>query len=464
MPPQLALALCIVFVLTLLRIEARRSAGVSSVLWIPSIWLMALASKPMGIWFGNTGDLESGSPLDRLLLTTLGLAGIAVLVRRRFDWAGVLRRHGWLLALLGYMLVSTLWSEIPAVALKRWGRQLIVLIMALVVVSQSDPRASLESVVRRAAYVLIPFSLLLIKYFPHFGVEYARWSGKQMWIGVTVHKNTLGCLCLISAFFVLWTLYRRWREPRARGTAYLAWADVSVLLIALFLLRGAENAYSATALGTFAIGALLFVVLVGTRRMGSRVPHAALLVLLLAVMVVGVSAPFLGGSNLASFSSAFGRDETLTGRTETWLRLTPEVERQPLLGVGFGSFWTTSRREFYQMSHGHNGYLDTLLELGWVGMLLSGAWLLSCTSKLHGALADDFEWASLGLCFVVMAATYNVTESVLSTLAEEIMAILVLTSLVVPLPRKLSQAVSRRTRVSRAGRTGLAEGWARASR
>ncbi len=431
MPPQLALALCSAFVLALLRVESHRSTGTSQALWIPGVWLIALASKPMGIWFGSaTRDIESGSPLDRLLLTTLGMAGIAVLVRRRFDWVGALRRHGWLLALLVYMLVSTLWSDITLIALKRWVRQVIVLIMALVVMSEADPQRSLEAIVRRAAYVLIPFSLMLIKYFPHIGVEYAPWSGKQMWLGVTVHKNTLGCLCLVSAFFLLWALYRRWFEPPEQLRRGALWADVSVLAMALFLLKGAENAYSATALGTFGLGVVSFAILIGTRKAGTVLARAGLLALLCAVMVVGVSAPFLGGSNVAGFSAAFGRDETLTGRTDTWVQLVPEVERRPLLGAGFGSFWTTARREDYQMSHGHNGYLDTLLDLGGVGLFLVVAWLLSCASRLHRMLSDNFEWACLGMCFVLMAATYNVTESVLSTLAEEMMAIIVLTTMI----------------------------------
>ena len=67
--------------------------------------------------------------------------------------------------------------------------------------------------------------------------------------------------------------------------------------------------------------------------------------------------------------------ETLTGRTDTWAELVPVVMSRPLFGCGFGSFWTTARREFYEMSHGHNGYLDTVLELGFVGLAFYVAWL-----------------------------------------------------------------------------------------
>ena len=75
------------------------------------------------------------------------------------------------------MLLSTLWSDITPIAIRRWVREVIVLVMALVIMSEANPRQALESVLRRSAYILIPFSLMLIKYYPALGVEYARWSG-----------------------------------------------------------------------------------------------------------------------------------------------------------------------------------------------------------------------------------------------------------------------------------------------
>jgi O-antigen ligase len=432
MPRQLALVLCTAFVVFLLRQERRQSAGVSAAMWIPTLWMLAIASKPLGIWFGMAGQAESGSWPDRLLLMGLSAAGFAVLARRRHDWLRALSRSGWLIALLAYMLLSTLWSDIPAIAVRRWVREAIILVVALVIMSEANPRQALESLLRRSTYILLPFSLMLIKYYPALGVEYARWSGLQMWVGVTLHKNTLGRLCLISAIFLLWALYRHWRARTPAVGRYEIWADVSVLLIALFLLSGDEGAYSATSLGTFVFGTATLIGLSWLRGLHIRVPRTGLAALVIILIGFGAAAPFLGGSNLASVSSTFGRDETLTGRTQTWAELVPVVERQPLLGSGFGSFWTTARRDFYQMSHGHNGYLDILLEIGAVGLAIYIAWLVSCALRLHGALGKDYAWASLALCFLLMALVYNSTESALNSLTEQMTAVVVLVSMVVP--------------------------------
>jgi exopolysaccharide production protein ExoQ len=462
MPPPLALLLCTAFVAFLLRLERRASARVSAAAWIPTLWMLLIGSRSLAIWFGVKGDNESGSLLDRLVLMGLVVAGMVVLARRRFDWSRALRRHGWLLALLAYMFISTLWSDITLIALRRWARDIIVVIMALVIMSEAHPRQALESLLRRSAYVLISFSLVLIKYYPALGVVYGRWSGGLMWIGVTVQKNSLGRLCLISAFFLLWALYRRWRErPQAAGR-FQAWADVSVLLIALFLLKGSENAYSATSVGTFAVGIATFLGLLCLRKLKLRVPQPGLLALVILLIGFGVSGPFLGGSNIATFSSSVGRDETLTGRTDVWAALVPAVKRQPVIGYGFGSFWTTARQDFYEINFSHNGYLDILLQLGAVGLVLYTAWLLSCARKLHGALKEDYDWASLAICFLLMALVYNDTESALDSLSDHMTAVVVLASCVASYkPIRTSKRIKSRTASARnaAISLGTAAGW-----
>jgi len=150
------------------------------------------------------------------------------------------------------------------------------------------------------------------------------------------------------------------------------------------------------------------------------------------LIAFGLAAPFLGGSNVASFSSQLGRDDTLTGRTDVWAAVLPAMEREPMLGYGFGSFWTDTRRRFYEISDAHNGYLDISLDLGAVGLAFYFGWLLSCARKLHDALASDYNWASLAICYLVMGLVFNVTESTLSGLVDQISVVVVLVSLVVP--------------------------------
>ncbi len=434
MAPPLALLLCTAFVLVLLWLERRRSRDVSWTVWIPTIWMLIVASRPLGTWFVSpgarvVGSNEAGSPLDRWVLTGLAVAAVILLLYRRFDWWSSLRRHKWLVAVLAYMLASTVWSDDSTlVTLRRCMREMIVVVMAFVLMSEANPRQALASVLRRSACVLVPFSLVLIKYYPLLGRRYGKFSGIEMWTGVTGQKNHLGRLCMISAFFLLWALHQHWRErARVGGGRYQAWADVAVVLIALWLLAGSN---SSTALATLGLGAAAYLGLRLFRKLKITVPQAGVLAMVIFFMGFGVSTPFLGGSNVADVTASLGRDKTLTGRTEVWADVLPVMKRQPLLGYGLGSFWTDARRKFYDIPSAHNGYLDILLELGGVGLAFYAVWLLSCARQLHRSLAQDYDWASLGICLLLMGLVYNITESALNTFTEQMTVVPALVTLV----------------------------------
>jgi len=429
MNPQIALIVCTIFVLFLLTIEHRSFKDNSLAVWIPSIWLMLIASRPLGVWFGaSEGGNEAGSALDRWVLSALALAAVAVILLRRFKWISIMKQHKWLVLLLGYMFLSTFWSDITLIALRRWVRELVFFIMALTMMSENDPRYALESIVRRTAYVLLPFSLVLIKYYPQLGRQYGLFSGIEMWTGVTNQKNSLGRLCMISAIFLLFSIYRSWRDRKSGGKILSKWADAVIIFLAMYLLKGSN---SATSLVCFTLGAFIFICFHQLRKLRITVPLTGILVLTIFLIAYGAATPLLGGKNVANYTSAVGRDSTLTGRTEVWALVVPAMQQKWLLGYGFGSFWTDARRTLFDIPNAHNGYLDILLEMGLVGLVSYALWLLSCAQKLRRALEHDYEWASLGICLLLMNLIYNITESVLNSFTEHMTATLALICLIV---------------------------------
>ena len=132
----------------------------------------------------------------------------------------------------------------------------------------------------------------------------------------------------------------------------------------------------------------------------------------------------IGGSNVASLTSSLGRDTTLTGRTGIWAGLLPVIERQPILGYGFGSFWTTKRARIHEINEAHNGYIDVLLEIGYVGLFLFTMFLLSSCPTGPWALVHNFDWASLLLCFLIMAVIHNVAETSINSFTSHLTAVL----------------------------------------
>jgi exopolysaccharide production protein ExoQ len=415
----------------MLRLERKQSPDMSRGLWIPTIWILYTASKPFGIWFPSmSADVESGSPLDRVFLIILLCVALWILIRRRFDWFTAMRDNAWVIVLLIFMLVSILWSNIPAISFKRWVREFQAIFMAFVVLSESSPRQAVESVIRRSIYVLIPFSLLLIKYFPRYGVDYGTWSGARMWIGVTLQKNGLGRLCLIAVFFLLWSLVRRWQGHIAPVWKYQTQAEILVLVLALWLIKGpGGGGYSATAIAALVVGLLVYLGFYFIKKSGITLGAGTLRSIIVIIIIFGIVALFSGGSNLRVAASAASRDATLTGRTEIWAALLPVAMERPILGNGFGSFWTEPTREMFKVSEAHSGYLDVLLDLGFVGILLVSMFLLSSSRKAQRELAYDYDWATLWICFLIMAVVHNISESSINSLTSHLTAVILFLSI-----------------------------------
>ena len=422
MPPALALAICTVFVLYLLRLEQQLARNTSGVLWMPTVWMLVIASKPLGTWFGSGGG-EEGSPLDQYFLIALICLGVWTLTSRNFKWSRAMRANPWVVLLIGYELASVLWSDIPFIAFKRWIRELIAVIMAFVVLTERDPVQAMQSLFRRTIYILIPFSLVLIKYFPEYGIQY-RELGGQMWIGVTLQKNGLGRLCLVATFYLIWTLVRRWQKRDMQIAKYQTPADVSVLALALFLLSGPGDQYSATALTSVGAGLLTFASASWMKRHGVAVGTNTLTFIMALVIGLGILQPFLGGATVTGVAAGLGRDLTMTGRTEIWAGLVPAAMQQPIFGSGFGSFWTPTTREMHEIGEAHNGYLEVLLDLGFVGLAIIAMFLLSSCRRAQSALRHNFDWGCLWLCFLLMTLIHNITESSINSFTSHLMSIL----------------------------------------
>jgi exopolysaccharide production protein ExoQ len=418
MPPHLALLLCAFVTVYLLRLTTQKKDGLSSTLWIPTLWMLYCGSRPVSRWFVSPDVVESaaeaGSPLDQIVLGALILSMIITLYRRELNWLPVFKRNPWLLVLFGYMFISIFWAPYLMVSFRRWIRAVGGILAAAAVMSESQPERSLETIFRRTAYVLLPLSMVLIKYFPHLGVEFGRWYGQRMPIGVCTQKNVLGLLCLISIFFLLWSLWKRLRTHTLFEDRRLLTADVFVLLLGIYLIQGAGTGiYSATAIGVLLIGTVQFLFLSRFRERVEQISMRNIVILgILAAFLIVSMQLLLGISPISILSSSLGRDETLTGRTDIWNDVFAMVPRYSLLGTGYGGFWGLSESlSRTGAKSGHNGYLDVYVELGLCGAVALASYLIAQLGIFVRKTQQDFEWGIFAICLFLMSLIYNYTES-----------------------------------------------------
>ena len=411
MPPQLALFLCWIAIGWLLYQDHRRHPNCSRALWLPVLWMMLLGSRPLSFWVGYTGSGDSGdlegNAFDRVFYTLMILASFAILHSRRFRWTTFFGGNRTLFLFYAFLLASIVWSAFPYVTFKRWFKEAGGLGPILIILTEEDPLEAIEVVFLRCAYVLLPLSVVFIKYFPDLGRSFSA-SFMPTYTGVTVQKNSLGEIVMVFGMMIIWSVARRWTGGTLRERArQLGWPGL-VLLMGVWLLHMSD---SKTAMICLLAGALI---LYSPRIPWLRASPKRTLFLFF------VAAPLFYAADdtfhvMDPVLHMLGRNRTFTGRTGIW-EVLKEHPVDPYFGCGYLNYWDmigvveingydTSLKTL------HNGYLDIYADGGAMGMTVLFIMLLALGVRasrrlLHGGLLGRLQFA-----FFVITLLYNFSES-----------------------------------------------------
>ena len=347
-------------------------------------------------------DPALGDPVQRAFLGVAYLGVILLTLHPRRALA-IARRSALLWLLVGWAIISGLWSALPDVTLRRGVSALLASLYGLLLVVRYPFRSVLQMLGIALAIVIIA-SLGAALLFPEWGVMGPPLSGA--WQGVLFHKIPLGRTSIL-ALLVFWIL-----GQDKRGLKRALWFVLE--LAALVTLVGSR---SATAI-------LIVLVLVGSwllLRGMALLPRLLRPALLSLGLAAAFPALFILPDYLEDFLGLLGKDLTLTGRVPLWNLLIPLALEKPLLGYGYGAFWGTGSSSSimtllrWTPNHAHNGYLDLWLEIGLVGVLIASA-LLLITLVRTGQKALQIRNAGVwrfAFLFTVLLLFYNVSEALL---------------------------------------------------
>jgi exopolysaccharide production protein ExoQ len=124
----------------------------------------------------------------------------------------------------------------------------------------------------------------------------------------------------------------------------------------------------------------------------------------------------LFGNHSGGLVHSLGRDPTLTGRTEIWQAVL-SVHTNPVLGAGFENFWVGERMErvweitAQHIQEAHDGYLEVYLNLGWIGVVLLAAVIVTGYRNAVAIYRRNLHAGRIRVALFTAGVIYSVTEA-----------------------------------------------------
>jgi exopolysaccharide production protein ExoQ len=309
----------------------------------------------------DLADPRTGTDGSRFL-QSLWFAVYAVVISRLVPHyrqiVALVRANKCLLLLVLLAVCSILWSDDPGLTFRRG----VALLATTLVGIDFAVRYSVRDQVRLVCIVLgsvVLFGIVAQLFFPTLMPSPALDSAA--WHGVSGHKNEFARTVVLATVALLSRSRRSLRD-------FVLTALAIVVAFGLVIL-----AHSAGALVVL-IALLSLFRIFGALRWRPKILVTASLASALIVLPIS----YLAFQNLDKVTALLGRDASLTGRVGVWQLALTSIANNPIHGYGYSAFWdadsqaaTRIREELnWGVPHGHNGYIDMTLELGFAGLLL----------------------------------------------------------------------------------------------
>jgi O-antigen ligase len=429
MPPQVASIVCAIIIAALFFLDRGEKSRVSTAMWIPIVWLFFCTTRDVDQWLGMTlrqtddaGVYLEGNPLDRVLLEVLEIGALAVVVSR---WArtGIILRRSWAVALFFcYAALSIAWSDFPFVTLKHWVKGVGDVMMVLIVLTEPSITGAIRRLFTRLAFVLLPLSVLWSRFYPALG----RTRVSYEVIGVCETKNTLGMLCDTFGLALLWFFRSAYndREDPTRSRRLLALGVSLGLIVWLLVMCNSLTSICALAMAS--------IVMLLSGHPAVRRRPALLHLLISGLLAFAIYALFFQSSG--SLKESLGRDATMSGRTDAW-PIMLSIPNNRLVGAGYESFWLGPRLlrmwdafDGYKVSEAHNGYIEMLLILGWVGVAFLGVLIATGYRNVIRAYRHSPEIGGLRIAFFLATIITGFSEAAFRMMSPTMIVFLLATA------------------------------------
>jgi exopolysaccharide production protein ExoQ len=313
------------------------------------------------------------------------------------------------LAFLMLALISVVWSYDPSATLARCVSLIATVLICCAFCLVGWHRERFQNVSRPVLTLLLAASIVYIVVVPDYALDFDG-AGYH---GISTQKNPFGELCALAT--LLWM--QGWisgevKAYKAIGGALLGWT-------CLWLSKSATS-FLATAFASLLILMILRTSPAIRRYTKYLVVSFAALVIAYALAILQL-VPGLATVLLGPITAITGKDMTFSNRAMIWDIIKEHAQFHPLLGTGFGAYWTGMDpsspsyvfllRMYFWPSEAHNGYLDVVNDLGFVGLIFLLGYLAVYIQQSLRLLKTDRPQGALYLALFFQQAMTNLSES-----------------------------------------------------
>jgi exopolysaccharide production protein ExoQ len=307
-----------------------------------------------------------------------------------------------LIALLVWVFASVLWSDAPAITIRRATALLATTILGVYVAERFTLRQQMKMLLVTLSCIAL-LSLVAGLLFPKLAIMTGI-DTAGAWRGIVGHKNMLGRLMTIFiALNIISSEFRKWK--------FLA-LPISALLLIL-----SQSGTAILCLGVLLICMPGFWLLRQSRKVlmiGGSFFSVAMIVLITYGYFHAAEIGF-------AILERLGKTSTLSGRGPLWFLCLKYISQRPWLGYGYNAFWLGADGQYssqiwkilhWEVPHAHNGFLELCLDVGVIGLALFlcvfvGA-LVQTIKAIKHARSQEAVWTILFLIFVFVG---NISES-----------------------------------------------------
>jgi len=351
---------------------------------------------------GLQGLLESRIE-DRLFWPVLATISVVLAAQR---WSRIARPLPpniiGLLAYLTFAGASVAWALKPELSFIRFVKEIMVLASIVLPAMLADRTSNILRGVFLCFALAAVVNVVLIPGGYQTMAQYGPVLVDIGYQGYFSDKNILGEFAAIAFLLSIHELLYRGHR-RALGII------IAVVTAVLLFLSSSKTALGLALVAPFLAGLILII---------KRTFRVSLAIIMSAIALGWIVLFDLIDTDRIAYMLT--GDSSFTGRTTIWDFAVTEIARSPFVGWGYQSFWLVGADApsivdapgwVKLMPNAHNGYYDTMLELGYVGLAFLLIFLITTLHAIGRVAERDSRRAWLLLSIALFAMIYNFFET-----------------------------------------------------